>query len=65
MAQLKSRKDFASRGDAETPRKARTEVILDSDPNIRADFEERILKKYFDFSRFRAQYLREACHAPL
>jgi hypothetical protein len=41
------------------------EVILDTDPNIRADFEGRILKKYFDFSRFRTQYIREVCHAPL
>lgn len=41
------------------------EVILDSDPDIRADFEGRILKKYFDFSRFRTQYIREVCHAPL
>jgi hypothetical protein len=41
------------------------EVILDTDPDIRADFEGRILKKYFDFSRFRTQYIREVCHAPL
>lgn len=41
------------------------EVILGSDPDIRADFEGRILKKYFDFSRFRTQYIREVCHAPL
>jgi uncharacterized protein len=41
------------------------EVILDSDPDTRADFEGRTLKKYFDFSRFRTRYLREVCHAPL
>ena len=41
------------------------EVILDLDPDSRADFEGRILKKYFDFSRFRIRYLREVPHAPV
>jgi predicted nucleotidyltransferase len=40
-------------------------VILDRDPNLRADFEGNIRKQYFDFSRFRKQYLREAVNAPI
>jgi predicted nucleotidyltransferase len=40
-------------------------VILDRDPNLRADFEGYIRKRYFDFSRFRKQYLREAVNAPI
>jgi predicted nucleotidyltransferase len=40
-------------------------VILDRDPNLRADFEGNIRKQYFDFSRFRKQYLREAVNAPV
>jgi predicted nucleotidyltransferase len=38
-------------------------VILDRDPNIRADFEGRILKLFFDFSHFRRRYLREVTNA--
>ena len=41
------------------------EVLVDSAPNLRADFEGRVLKKYFDFSRFRTRYLFEASNAPL
>ena len=40
-------------------------VILDRDPNHRADFEGKIRKQYFDFSRFRKQYLKEAANAPI
>jgi len=40
-------------------------VILDRDPNIRADFQGRILKQYFDFSPFRKQYLNEVSNAPV
>jgi predicted nucleotidyltransferase len=40
-------------------------VILDRDPNHRADFEGNIRKQYFDFSRFRKLYLREAVNAPI
>ncbi len=40
-------------------------VILDREPNHRADFEGNIRKQYFDFSRFRKQYLREAVNAPI
>jgi len=41
------------------------EVIVDVDPNRRADFEGLILKKYFDFAPFRARYLAEVTNAPL
>jgi predicted nucleotidyltransferase len=41
------------------------EVIVDADPNRRADFEGLILKKYFDFAPFRARYLAEVTNAPL
>lgn len=40
-------------------------LVLDSDPNRRADFEGQVLKRYFDFSRFRKRYLKEVAHAPL
>lgn len=40
-------------------------VILDRDPNMRADFQGRILKQYFDFSRFRKRYLNEVVNAPV
>jgi predicted nucleotidyltransferase len=43
----------------------RGKVILDRDPNLRADFEGNILKQYFDYSRFRKQYLKEAVNAPI
>lgn len=39
-------------------------VIIDLDPNRRADFESRVLKEYFDFAPFQRQYLREVENAP-
>ena len=41
------------------------QVILDRDSNLRSDFEGQVLKKYFDFSRFRLQYLAEVKNAPI
>jgi hypothetical protein len=41
------------------------QVIVDHNPDIRADYEGRVLKQYFDFSRFRMRYLKEVMHAPL
>lgn len=41
------------------------QVILDRDPTMRADFESNVLKQYFDFSRFRDQYLKEVINAPI
>jgi predicted nucleotidyltransferase len=41
------------------------EVILDRDPNKRADFEGRILKEYFDFAPYRRRYLQEVINAPV
>ena len=40
-------------------------VIFERDPNLRADFEGRILKQYFDFSLFRRRYLHEVTNAPV
>lgn len=40
-------------------------VIVEKDPNLRADFEGKILKQYFDFSRFRRRYLDEVINAPV
>ena len=40
-------------------------VILDRDPNMRADFEGRILKLFFDFSPLRRRYLKEVTNAPV
>jgi len=40
-------------------------VIIDKNPNIRADFEGRILKQYFDFSPFQKRYLLEVTNAPV
>lgn len=40
-------------------------VIFDHKPDVRADFEGLVLKKYFDFSRFRRQYLAEVRNASL
>jgi len=40
-------------------------VILDKDPNLRADFQGRILKQYFDFAPFRKRYLDEVANAPV
>jgi predicted nucleotidyltransferase len=40
-------------------------LILDREPNFRADFEGRVLKMYFDFALFRRRYLSEVIHAPV
>ena len=40
-------------------------LIIDKEPNIRSDFESYVLKKYFDFARFRRVYLTEVINAPL
>lgn len=40
-------------------------VIVEHDPNLRADFESIVLKQYFDFSLFRRQYLNEVINAPI
>jgi hypothetical protein len=40
-------------------------LIIDRDPDFRADFTGRILKQYFDFSTFRERYLAEIENAPL
>jgi predicted nucleotidyltransferase len=41
------------------------QVIIDSKPNIRSDFESYILRKYFDFAPFRRRYLAEVINARL
>ena len=43
----------------------RGKVIVDRDPNRRADFEGRVIKQYFDFAPFRQRYLAEVLNAPL
>jgi len=40
-------------------------VIVDREPNLRADFQGKILKLYFDFSPFRRRYLNEVVNAPI
>jgi len=40
-------------------------VILDRDPNFRADFEGQVLKQYFDLAYFQRQYLVEIANAPV
>lgn len=40
-------------------------VLVNSEPNRRSDFENYILKKYFDFERFRRRYLSEVTNAPV
>jgi hypothetical protein len=40
-------------------------VVLDRDPNLRAEFAGNILKRYFDFSPFRHRYLKEVRNAPI
>jgi len=40
-------------------------VILDRDPNARADFQGMVLKKYYDFAPFRQRYLQEVTNAPI
>jgi hypothetical protein len=41
------------------------QIIIDSHPNIRSDFESYILRKYFDFAPFRRRYLAEVINARL
>jgi hypothetical protein len=41
------------------------QLLLDRDPNLRADFASLTLRKYFDFSHFRDGYLKEVKHAPM
>jgi predicted nucleotidyltransferase len=38
-------------------------LIIDKDPNRRADFESYVLRTYFDFAPFRRQYLAEVINA--
>jgi predicted nucleotidyltransferase len=40
-------------------------LVLDREPNLRAAFQGRVLKEYFDFSRFRRRYLQEVVNAPV
>ena len=40
-------------------------IVVDRDPNMRADFEGLILKQYFDFAPFRRRYLHEVINAPV
>ncbi|MCK4824390.1 hypothetical protein KA005_52040 [bacterium] len=40
-------------------------LIIDKNPNMRSDFEGRILKQYFDFSPFQQRYLQEVTNAPV
>ena len=40
-------------------------VIIDKDPNLRAEFTGKVLKQYFDFSIFRKRYLNEVINAPV
>jgi hypothetical protein len=42
----------------------RGKVILDRDPNRRAEFESRVLGEYFDFAPFRQRYLAEVLNRP-
>lgn len=41
------------------------QIIIDSKPNIRSDFESYILRKHFDFAPFRRRYLAEVINARL
>ena len=40
-------------------------VIIDRNPDLRADFETRILKEYFDFAPFQKNHLKEVLNAPV
>jgi predicted nucleotidyltransferase len=40
-------------------------VIIDKNPNLRADFQGRVLKQYFDFAPSRQRYLQEVTNAPV
>ena len=44
---------------------AAKQLLVDRDPDRRADFEGYMLKKHFDFQYFRKRYLSEVLHAPL
>jgi uncharacterized protein len=39
--------------------------VVDKEPNLRADFEGRIFKHYFDMSHYRKRYLKDVADAPL
>ena len=41
------------------------EIIIDKNPNLRAEFTGNVLKQYFDFSHFRKHYLKEVINAPI
>lgn len=41
------------------------QLLVDKNPNLRADFEGYMLKKHLDFQYFRKRYLSEVLHAPL
>jgi hypothetical protein len=40
-------------------------LIVDRNRNLRAEFESRVLRAYFDFMPFRRRYLAEVQNAPL
>ena len=40
-------------------------VVIDRNPDLRADFEGKVLKQYFDFAPFRRKYLQEVTNAPI
>lgn len=40
-------------------------LVVDKDADLRADFEGKIFKKYFDFAPYRKRYLKEIANAPL
>lgn len=40
-------------------------LIRDKNPDLRADFEGCIFKKYSDFARYRKEYLKEILHASI
>lgn len=40
-------------------------VVVDRNPGLRANFEGRVLKQYFDFAYFRRRYLKEVGNAAI
>jgi hypothetical protein len=40
-------------------------LVVDKDADLRADFEGKTFKKYFDFAPYRKRYLKEIANAPL
>jgi hypothetical protein len=44
---------------------AAKQLLVDRDPDRRADFEGYMLKKHFDFQYYRKRYLSEVLNAPL